>query len=239
MSALISAELLRLRTVRSPAYGAAAILAFVALTTALNVHSAVQGDPGPAALPDALRSIALIGVLIAALLAATNIATHFQGGSVAMTYLRHPHRGHVGASQALTYAALGFVFAAAVAAVVLAVGALAVGSDQFQASYSALDVARMIGGAATGGALLGAIGVFIGTVLRNSTAASGALPAWYFVELSFAPASIQPYLPFGLVQWLMGGSADLSLPGAIGLLLAYAAVLSVIAVKWALPRDLT
>jgi hypothetical protein len=239
MSALIAAELLRLRTVRSPAYGAAAILAVVALTTILNVRPVVRGHPGPAVLPDSLRSIALIGVLMACVLGATNMATHFQGGSAAMTYLRHPHRGRVGASQAVTYAALGFVFTAVVAAVVLAVGAAVAGSDQFEASYSALDVARMIGGTATGGAVLGAIGVFIGTVLRNSTVASCAPPAWYFVELSFAPASIQPYLPFGLVQWLMGGSADLSLLGAIGLLLAYAAVLSVIAVKWALPRDLT
>jgi ABC-type transport system involved in multi-copper enzyme maturation permease subunit len=239
MSALISAELLRLRTVRSPAYGAAAILAFVAVTTALNVHSAVRGDPGPAVLPDSLRSIALIGVLMAAVLAATNIATHFQGGSAAMTYLKHPHRGRVSASQALTYAALGFVFAAVVAAVVLAVGAAVAGSDRFDASYSALDVARMIGGTATGGAVLGAIGVFLGTVLRSSSVASGAPPLWYFAEFSFVPASLQPYLPFGLVEWLMGGSADLSLPMAIALLLAYSAALSLIAVKWALPRDLT
>jgi hypothetical protein len=239
MHALISAELLRLRTVRSPRYGAFGILAFVALTAALNVQPSDEGAVSSAELADSLRSFALVGVLMAGVLAATNVATQFQGGSAALTYLSHPHRGRVSAAQALTYGGLGFVFAAVAAAVVLAVGAAVVGSDQFDASYSALDVARMIGGTATGGAVIGAAGVFIGTVVRNPTVASSALPAWYFAELILVPASVQTYLPFGLVDSLIGGTDHVPDGGAFGLVLVYLAAFTWFIRQWALPRDLT
>jgi ABC-2 type transport system permease protein len=238
MSALIPAELLRLRTLRSPRYGALGVLAFLALTAALNVQP-TEIQAHPADLADSLRSLALVGALMAALFAATNVATHFHSGAAAMTYLSHPHRGRVGASQALTYAALGALFAAATAAVVLTVGEAIAGADRFHASYSTLEVARMVGGSAAGGAIMGAAGVFIGTVARNPTLASGVLPAWYIAELTLVPEAVQPYLPFGLVDWLMSGSGYLSLPAAIGLLVTYWVALTLVAVKWALPRDLT
>jgi hypothetical protein len=234
MTALISAELLRLRTVRGPRYGALGVLAFLAITAGLNVHS-IAGRESPAELVDSLLSLALPGVLMAGALAATNVATEFQRGSVAITYLSHPNRVHVGVARALAYAGLGSVFAA-VAALLVAASGTAVAGDL---RLSAIDLARMIGGAAFGGTVMGAAGALIGTTIRNPTIASSVLPGWYVVEFLLIPAGTRPYLPFGLVNSLMGAAGDIPILMAIGLLLGYLAALALIVRRWALPRDLT
>src|SRR4051794_25534422 len=122
MTALISAELLRLRTVRSPRYVALGVLAFVALLAAMPIIDPGAGElPSPAELGDSLRSLGLVGVIVAATFGASNVGTDFKRGSAALTYLGHPRRGRVTAARGLAYAGLGLVLAGAAAGVVVAV----------------------------------------------------------------------------------------------------------------------
>jgi hypothetical protein len=239
MTALVSAELLRVRTVRSPRYAALGALAFLALTAGLNVQPRTGGHAGAIELASSLRSLTLTAVLVAAVLAATNVATQFQGGTAALTYLSHPQRERVSAAQLLTYAGLGFAFAALAAAAVLIVGAAVAGADRFEASFSALDVARMVGGTAFGGAVMGAAGALAGALVRSPTVASPTPTGLFLAELTVVPASIHAYLPFGLADQLMGGTGDVPAAVAIGLLLAYLAAFAAAVHRWALPRDLT
>lgn len=96
---------------------------------------------------------------------------------------------------------------------------------------------------------MGTAGALLGTAVPNPTIASGVFFAWNFVETLLIPADIRMYLPYGLLNSLMGGTGvtrpvsvdagGLPLPAVIGLLLAYLAAGVLIVRQWALPRDLT
>jgi hypothetical protein len=213
-----------------------------------NLDSSAGRDP--AELADSLRSMAVIGVLLAGVFAATFLATEFQRGSARMTYLSHPDRARVAAERALVYAGLGLLFAALATSVLVAAGLTVVGDASPNAGLSATDAARMICGAAVGGAIMGTAGALLGTAVPNPTIASGVFFGWNIVESLLIPADIRLYMPYGLLISLMGGTGvspgpasvdagGLALPAVIGLLLAYLATGALIVRQWALPRDLT
>lgn len=104
MTAPISAELLRLRTIRSPRYVALGVLAVIALPAALPLVDS-SGDAAPRAddLADALRSLALMGVLVAAAFTASSVGAKLKRGATAVTYLGAPRRPCVAAARALAY----------------------------------------------------------------------------------------------------------------------------------------
>ena len=102
-----------------------------------------------------------------------------------------------------------------------------------------LDEPHIVGGAASGGAVMAAAGVLLGAAARNPTIATSAFFVWNVVELLLIPAGIRPSMPFGLVSSPMGGADNLLVLAAMSLLLAYLAVLALAVGKWALPRDLT
>jgi ABC-2 type transport system permease protein len=239
MTALISAELLRLRTIRSPRYVALGILAFVAVLALMPLldPGAVLADSSQ--LGESMRSLAFVGVIIGATFGAANAGTEFKRGATALTYLAHPRRGRVTAARALTYAGLSFAFASVAAGVVVAAG-LAVAADQdIDAGLTLTAGARIVLGAGFGGAVIGAAGVLLGTVTRNPTVASGAVVGWNIGESLLAVAGIGPYLPFGLVGSLMGNPGGAPLAAALLLLPAYLAAFALFVRAWALPRDVT
>jgi ABC-2 type transport system permease protein len=233
VTALLSAELLRLRTVRSPRYIALGGLALIALTAGLNIDPGVMRDRGE--LADALGDIAMTGALLSAVVAASLVGEDFKRGSATMTYLSHPRRASVATARALTYAGLGLLFAG-----VAAVAVVAVGLARAHTGLSTGDIVQLIAGAAAGGAVLSAAGALVGTVARNATVASGAVVGWNLVEnVLLRSAGVADYLPFGLLRSLMGMSDGIPAVAAIALLLAYLAVFAVGVRAWALPRDLT
>ncbi len=249
MSVLISAELLRLRTVRSARYSALGVLACVAVFAALQFIDA--SEPGSATqLATSLRGLIQVpGVVLVGTLAATLLATEFQHGSASLTYLSHPDRLRVAAARSLAYAGLGFLLAGAAALVVVAIGVPASGAGA-DTSLSMAEVARIVVGAATGGAVMGAAGALVGTATHSPTIASGAFFGWNIVETLLIPVDARPYMPFGLINSLMGaggegqgqtafGAGGVALPAAIGLLLAYLTAGALVTRRWALPRDLT
>ena len=153
------------------------------------------------------------------------------------------------AARSIAYGGLGFLLAGAAALVVVAIGVPASGAGA-DTSLSMAEVARIVGGAATGGAVMGAAGALVGTATQSPTIASGAFFGWNVVETLLIPVDARPYMPFGLINSLMGaggegqgqtafGAGGVALPAAIGLLLACLAALALIVRKWALPRDLT
>ena len=101
MTALISAELLRIRTLRATRYVVVGMLG-------LAVMLAVFPPSGPrSALVDSVRSVTLTFVMAAAYIAATQLATEFKRGTAALTYLAHPNRRTVATARVLTYGLIG------------------------------------------------------------------------------------------------------------------------------------
>jgi ABC-type transport system involved in multi-copper enzyme maturation permease subunit len=231
MTALISAELLRIRTLRATRYVVVGMLGFAVLL-------AFFPPSGPrSALVDSVRSVTFIFVMAAAYIAATQLGTEFKRGTAALTYLAHPNRRTVAIARVLTYGVIGGLLAALAAIVALAAGVVVAHFAATPTHIGAQAIAHVIGGAAFGGATLGGFGALLGTITREPTI---ALVAMVIPTLIAAPLpAISPYLPFGLADHLLGDGSKVAAPLAMILLLAYVAAVAVVVRQWALPRDLS
>ena len=231
MSALISAELLRIRTLRATRYVVVGMLG-------LAVMLAVFPPSGPhSSLVESVRSVTFTFVVAAAYIAATQLGTEFKRGTAALTYLAHPNRRTVTTARVLTYGLIGGVLATLAATVALAAGLVAAHVQARSTAVGVPPIVSVIAGAALGGAAMGGFGTLIGTIAREPILATVAVvsPALLAAPL---PA-VSAYLPFGLAERLLGGAEPLAAPVAMILLLAYLAVLGLFVRQWALPRDLT
>ena len=153
MTALISAELLRMRTLRVTRY---VVVGMLGLAVMLAVFPPSVGPRS--ALVDSVRSVTFTFVMAAAFIAATQLGTEFKRGAAVLTYLTHPNRRMVATARVLTYGMLGGLLAALAAIVALAAGAVAAHLQANPADIGALAFAGVIGGAVFGGAVLGGFG---------------------------------------------------------------------------------
>jgi len=230
MTALISAELLRLRTLRVTRYVVVGMLG-------LAVMLAFFPPSGPrSALVDSVRSVTSTFVMAAAFIAATQLGAEFKRGAAVLTYLTHPNRRMVATARVLTYGLIGGLVAALAAIVALAAGVVAAHLQAIPTYIGGLAFAGVIGGAAFGGAVLGGFGALVGTVTREPILATVVVVV---PSLIAGPlTAVSPYLPFGLAEQLLGGADKVAAPLAMMLLLVYLAVTALCARRWALPRDL-
>lgn len=240
MSALIWAELLRLRTVATHRWIALGMLALIAVNAAPFVNGASTNADQVVAQ---LRGLAQLSIFMVAAYAAHVVGDEFRRGSVAMTYLLHPSRGRVAAAHAVTYAAVGAVLATLLAGAAMAVVLPVAAGDHINTGFGAADIALVLAGSALGGAVLGAAGALIGAVARHPGLAMGVVVVWSISE-SLATrggtrGGIGPYLPFQLVGAATSLSHHVAVLPAVGLLLVYLALMALAVRRWALPRDLT
>ena len=240
MTAMISAELLRLRTVATHRWIALGLLALIVVNAAPFVNGAAMTSDEVVAQ---LRGLAQLSMVMVAAYAAHIVGDEFRRGSVATTYLVHPGRGRVAAAHAVTYAAVGAVLAAILAGAAMAIVLLVAAGDHIDTGLAPADIALVLAGSALGGAVLGAAGALIGAVARHPGLAMGIVVVWSVSE-SLATqggtrGGIGPYLPFQLIGSATNLSDDVAVLPAIGLLLVYLALVALAIRRWALPRDLT
>ena len=237
MTAMISAELLRLRTVATHRWIALGLLALIAVNAAPLVNGASTTSDEVVAQ---LRGLAQLAIVMVAAYAAHIVGDEFRRGSVAMTYLAHPRRGRVAAAHAVTY---GAVIAAILAGAAMAIVVPVAAGDHIDTGFASADIALVLAGSALGGAVLGAAGALIGAVARHPGLAMGIVVVWSISE-SLATrggtrGGIGHYLPFQLVGGATSLSHHVAVLPAVGLLLVYLAVMALAVRRWALPRDLT
>ena len=252
MSALVRAELLKLRTVALPYWLLLTTLAFVLLgvlatllTAGLEGAPLQRDDPQLLARAVASASGGNIIVLVLGILALTQ---EFRFWTATPSFLVTPRRGAVLAAKLLSIALTGLVFAVLSLVFALAVSWLTISLRGDVLVFDGTVVEVMLGVGLVL-ALYGPIGVAVGALVRNQIAAVVAALAWTFIVEQLVVA-LWPEVG----RWMPGGAASAVLQlgevattrgdllpvwGGAVLLVAYAVVLSVVGAMVTLRRDLT
>jgi ABC-2 type transport system permease protein len=262
MMVLIRAELLKLRTMRVT-YGllgiAAALCAVFTLLEANRAGTAGTGVP-PLSTADGLRTVTTVtgfALLLAAILGAIAADGEFRHGTATLTYLLFPKRGWVLLAKAGASAVAGLVFGLVAGVLSTGLGLIVAAGRHDHVALSAGALAGHVGGVMVAGALLGALGVAVGSLVRSQLAAIVGIFVWAIIIESVLGGLftwVRPYLPYTTATTLGGtalgnaafgpahgvaGSGPLPFLAAAALLAAMAATVALIAGRTTVQRDIT
>jgi ABC-2 type transport system permease protein len=236
MRSLVAAELLKIRTTRAVWVASAVVLAYAVLGPVL----VVLAPPGasippiePALLAESLRGPAQLAgaaLLLIGLLCAT---AEFGHGTVLTTRLAEPRSSRVLAAKLIAMSLVALVLTVVLATVSVGATAAMLVSEGVAVEPLDHDVPRYAVVLLALVALHALLGVAVGTLLRNTAAAVGAVLVWAFVVEGIVPVvtrrpEIGDWLPSGAVLQVL---AERTAPGqlvpaaAAALLLAYTLVL--------------
>jgi ABC-2 type transport system permease protein len=258
---LVRIEILKLTSIRMTYGLLAASLALTALWTTLEASRAGKLN-GPAMLNtySGLQSIVTGGVwglILAGVLGAIISSGEFRHHTATSTYLAAPHRGRVLGAKVVAGAVGGAIFGLGVYAVSCAVGLSFTAAHGYPVTIGGGTFFDWAAGHAAGGALLAAIGVVVGALVRSQLAAIIGLFVWMLIIESLIGGlfkSVRPYLPYTAATTLAGtplGSASfgpgrgvtagapLPFAAATALLAAIVLVGALIAAATTVRRDIT
>lgn len=262
MNRLIRVELLKLRTTRL-SYGLLATGA--GLTVLFSVLEASRSGPGKTVGPldtasgfTSLLAGGTLALLMAAVLGATVSSGEFRHSTATLTYLATPNRRRVLAAKMAAGTVAGAVFGLVGYLIALGVGLGFTASHGYQVPVGDVTLARFGIGHVVAAALLAAIGVALGSLIRSQLAVVIGVFVWTIVIESLLGGlfnAAQPYLPYTAATTLagtqLGGAAfgpahdasttatALPFAGATALLLGLAIAVSVIAARTTVPRDVS
>ncbi len=251
MRSLVHAELVKLRSTRTPAWLLVATLALMGLGIAVSVPSSGATN---SVVP--LHDPHLLGSIIADVLGVPQVTMLILGvltytqepryGTITSTFLVEPRRHRVLAAKGVALALTGVVMAAFTTAVALSIGAVVI-----QARHGNITLDARLGQTVAGGVLVmvlyGIAGLAAGTLIPNQIVAIITTLIWTL----FAERLLIQGLP-RIGKWTPGGAADavvqriydpatsngpLGVPTAGLLLAAYAAALACLARVVAPRRD--
>lgn len=186
MSALLQAELLKLRTTRTALgiVGAALGLNLLLVVLTLTLGADLSQGEVTGLVTGAATTIFVL------LLATTGITGEYRHDTISATFLVTPSRGRVLVAKALAYAVAGAALALLVAVVCGAV-TLPVAAARGFPGPSAGDLAESLARGVLVAALLGAFGVGLGALVRNQAGAVIVVLLLFFlvepIVAGFAP----------------------------------------------------
>jgi ABC-2 type transport system permease protein len=261
MIRLIGVELLKLRTTRLT-YGLLATA--VGLTATFAVIEAARagsaGAVGPLSTASGLNAVITAGVwalVLAMVMGVTVSSGEFRHGTATLTYLATPQRGRVLTAKGVAGACAGAVFGLAGYVAALGVGLIFVAARGDHVAIGDATLVRYALGHIVGTALLAAVGVGLGALVRSQLAAVIGVFAWTIVIESVLGGlftAIRPYLPYTAASTLsgspLGGAAfgpahglasgsPLPFAAAAALLAALAVVFCAVAAGTTVGRDVT
>jgi len=247
MIALIRTELLKVRTTRMALGFAIGTLGLVLLSVSVTIFTAGKAGTGPS-----LDTLAGVRSVFASATAATTaalllgiifMASEFRHGTATPTFLVTPRRGQVVGAKLLASAIVGLALGLvdAVFTALIAVPWLAAKD----VSVPIGTVLPVLGGAVLAAALMGAVGVGVGALIRNQVVAIVVALAWTFVIeallLSLLPA-VGKWLPggatSGITNTTVQGHHLLPVWAAALVLIAYAVVFAAAGSRFVLRRDI-
>jgi ABC-2 type transport system permease protein len=226
VTAQLRAELLKQRTTRTSLGLFLAMLGLILLAMLLHGF----GLPADALGPRHNQLMVLgvgekLGVLFAGMLGAVAITGEFRHGTIRPTLLMAPRRGRVIAAKVAVSMLMGATFGLAGAALAATVGSAALQVRGIDVTLTGGDFLLLLLGSAVAGALWAAIGVGLGSVVRNQAPTLIGISAWLlFVEgllVGTSPdvTAIGRFGPGAAAAAITGQGADSLLPPAVALLL--------------------
>ena len=245
MKNLIHAELLKLRTTRM-IYGlAAAALVLVPLAAVSAIANAGKGGVPVLTSAEGIRnvmsssasggiSILIIGILI--------MAGEFRHNTATSTFLVSPNRGRVVAAKLAASALVGAGLALISSALTLAVAMPWLATKHIHVDIFSRNVGLVLLGAVAAMAIYGAIGVAVGSLIRNQMAAVIIALAWVLVVESLLVGfahEILRWTPGGALSALTGSTTGGLLPmwGGAALLVAYGLAFAAAGTRFTMRRD--
>lgn len=248
MKQLVAAEALKLRTTRL-IYGL--LLATLALAVAGTLGTvALAGDAPQSFSLDTVQGVRNVfsnagaGSIFVLVLAILGMTSEFRHNTVTEAFLVTPNRGQVVTAKLITYAVVGLLFAVLASVVTVAVALPALSAEGVDAAPG--DYAGVLSGVLAVTVAYGLLGVAVGSLIRNSTAAVIVALAWTFIIEGLLVGLVSE-----IGRWLPGGAAaalsSQSVPGsellapavAAAVLVAYVVAFSVVGTRFVVRRDIT
>jgi len=247
MNGLVRAELLKFRTTRSSRWMVASTLLAVLVGVASTMATAGDDGSVPLETTEGVRNVlsagASAGALVIFILGIVSMTGEHRFQTITQTFLVAPVRSGVVVAKLIATVLLGLALGVASAAATMAVALPWLAHEGAPARF-VQDVVPVAGGTLAATALYGVLGVAVGALFRNQTAAVAVSLVWMLIAESllvgFAP-SIGRWLPTGAAEALSSytpGSGDL-LPMWAGALVlcAYVAGFATAGARVALRRD--
>jgi ABC-type transport system involved in multi-copper enzyme maturation permease subunit len=211
LTRLVRIELLKLTSTRLP-YGLLAVSA--GLTALFTVIEAIRAGTsgGPAALTgyagqSAITAGGVWSLILAAVLGATVSSGEFRHHTATLTYLATPGRGRVLAAKTAAGTIAVAVFGLTGYLITLGITLGFVAGKGYHLAIGAATLTSWGFGHILGAALLGAIGVAVGSLVRSQLAAMIGIFAWMVIIESLVGGlfnSVRPYLPYTAATALGG-----------------------------------
>ena len=263
MTLLFRVEFLKLRTVRV-AYGLiVTTAALTALFAIIETSRAGKGSGGyavaslaTAAGQTTVTTLTSWSMLFAAVLGILVASGEFRHSSAALTYLATPDRKRVLLAKMVVAATAGAVFGLVAAAISTGLGLAFIAGQGHGLVLGVSSLLGHVAGAMVGAGLLAMIGVGLGSLIRSQLAGIIGLFIWALVIESLIGGlftSIRPYLPYTAATTLAGiklggaafggahgvtGGSPLPFAVATALLIGLAVLISVIAARTTMRRDI-
>ena len=241
MIALVHSELLKLRTLRSTAWAALALLALTLLTGGLALGDAGEKNlRTPQELRDTILAVGYAAVFFLAVLGAIGAAGEYRHRTISQRFLASPARHRVLLSKLATYAVVGAGTAAVVTAVASALGQAVVSSKGYTLDLGDGGL-RMTAGIVLATAFAAMLGVVVGALTRNPTTAMVAIFGVWIAGKIIGDwiGEAAQYLPFSLLETVLGFGEGMAWGYAALALVGMTAALGLVAQRGFVSRDVT
>jgi ABC-2 type transport system permease protein len=241
MIALVHSELLKLRTLRSTAWTAAALLAIALLTAGLAMGDAGQkGFSTPKELRETILAVGYAAVFFLAVMGALAAAGEYRHRTISQRFLASPARRRVLLAKLAAYTLVGVATAVVVTAIAAPLGEAVVSSKGYTLALGDEGL-RMTANIVVATAFAAMLGVIVGAITRNPTTAMVAIFGVWIAGKIIGDwiGDAAQYLPFALLENVLGLTGGLAWGYAILALAGLTAALGVLAQRVFVTRDVT
>jgi len=228
---VLRAEVRKLTTTRMP-WAFLGVLVVLAVLNGVAVVAGTDMDGSKkfistAADQQSLMAFANNAMMGAALFGAIAAAREYAHATVVPTYLIEPRRHRALLAQLAAVMLGGAVLSTIGAGLIVAAVALTLPTTDYGFLVSAGGVAQVVGASALAGAAGAALGVGLGTLVRN---VGGAVTATFLLLMVLPPLVIQlandaaSWVPAALTGVISGVTSDIATPAAVVALVGWGAV---------------